>query len=78
MDDSFKDSLEKFNGIKEKFELNIRQWRSNPKLKVNSLFEKSINFFYELIQKEANISKILRLSLDFECRNLLVEKINFF
>jgi len=78
LDGSFKDSLEKFNGIKEKFELNIRQWRSNPKLTVNSLFEKSINFFYELIQKSANIPIIVRLSLDFECRNLLVEKNNLF
>ena len=84
LDDSCKDVLEKFNGIKEKFELNIRQWKSNPKLTVNSLFEKSydllrnqlMNFFYELIQKVVNISIILRLSLDFKCWNLLVERIN--
>ena len=83
-DDSCKEVLEKFNVIKEKFELNFRQRKNNQKITVSSLFEKPydllrnqlMNFFYELIQKASNISIILRLNLDFKCWNLLVERIN--
>jgi len=81
---SEKDVLEKFNGIKEKFDQNSKNWRTNQKISVNILFEKSydllrnqlMNFFSELIQKAENISIILRLGLDFKCWNLLVERIN--
>ena len=83
-DDSCKEVLEKFNVIKEKFELNFRQRKNNQKITVSSLFEKPydllrnqlMNFFYELIQKASNISIILSLNLDFKCWNLLVERIN--
>lgn len=81
---SEKDVLEKFNEIKEKFDQNSKNWRTNQKISVNILFEKSydllrnqlMNFFSELIQKAENISIILRLGLDFKCWNLLVERIN--
>ena len=84
LDDSCKEILEKFNGIKAKFEENSRNWRSNQKINVNALLDKSytlirnqiMNFFYELIQKAENISIILRLNLDFKCWNLLIERIN--
>ena len=84
LDDSCKEILEKFNGIKGKFEENFRNWRNNQKINVNALLEKSytlirnqiMNFFYELIQKAENISIILRLNLDFKCWNLLIERIN--
>ena len=84
LDESCKEVLEKFNGIKEKFDLNSKNWKNNQKISFSVLFEKSydllrnqlMNFFYELIPKPANISIILRLSLDFKCWNLLVERIN--
>ena len=85
LDDSCKEVLEKFNTIKEKFELNFRQRKNNQKISVNSLFEKSYDllrnqlmnyFFNELINKASNISIILKLNLDFKCWNLLVERIN--
>ena len=84
LDDSSKEILEKFNGIKEKFEANSRNWRNNQKINVNALLDKSyslirnemMNSFYEIIQKAVNISLILRLNLDFKCWNLLIERIN--
>ena len=84
LDDSCKEVLEKFNGIKEKFDQNSRNWRNSQKISVNQLFEKSydlprnqlMNFFIDLNQKSSNISIILRLGLDFKCWNLLVERIN--
>ena len=84
LDDSCKEVLEKFNGIKEKFDQNSRNWRNNQKISVNQLFEKSydlprnqlMNFFIDLNKKPSNISIILRLGLDFKCWNLLVERIN--
>lgn len=45
---SEKDVLEKFNEIKEKFDQNSKNWRTNQKISVNILFEKS----YDLLRNQ--------------------------
>jgi hypothetical protein len=84
MDENCKEVLDKFNEIKNKFELNSKNWRKKQNISVNLLFEKSynslrielMNLFDELIKKSENISIILRHGLDFKCWNLLIERIN--
>ena len=84
MDENCKEVLDKFNEIKNKFELNSKNWRKKQNISVNLLFEKSynslrielMNLFDELIKKSENISVILRHGLDFKCWNLLIERIN--
>ena len=84
IDENCKEVLDKFNEIKNKFELNSKNWRKKQNISVNLLFEKSynslrielMNLFDELIKKSENISIILRHGLDFKCWNLLIERIN--
>ena len=84
MDENCKEVLDKFNEIKNKFELNSKNWRKKQNISVNLLFEKSynslrielMNLFDELIKKSENISIILRHGLDYKCWNLLIERIN--
>ena len=43
MDENCKEVLDKFNEIKNKFELNSKNWRKKQNISVNLLFEKSYN-----------------------------------
>ena len=84
IDENCKEVLDKFNEIKNRFDLNSKNWRKKQNISVNLLFEKSynllrnqlMNLFDELIKKTENISIILRNGLDFKFWNLLVERIN--
>ena len=83
--DDYKEFMDPFRTLKEKFDSYSRNWKSNnAKINVKSLFQKNynllrnqlMNYFCELVQKNpVNITKILRVNLDFECWNLLVERI---
>ena len=84
MDENCKDVLNRFNEIKDKFDLNSKNWRKKQNISVNLLFDKPynllrnqlMNLFDELITKADNISIILRNGLDFKFWNLLIERIN--
>ena len=84
MDENCKDVLNRFNEIKDKFDLNSKNWRKKQNISVNLLFENPynllrnqlMNLFDELITKADNISIILRNGLDFKFWNLLIERIN--
>ena len=80
--DDCKEIMDKFKTIEYNFESYNRQYEGNKNFK--TLYQKSyglhrnelMNFFCELIQKNpVNISRILRINLDFKCWNLLVERI---
>ena len=83
-DENCKDVLNRFNEIKDKFDLNSKNWRKKQNISVNLLFDKPynllrnqlMNLFDELITKADNISIILRNGLDFKFWNLLIERIN--
>ena len=83
-DENYKDVLNRFNEIKDKFDLNSKNWRKKQNISVNLLFDKPynllrnqlMNLFDELITKADNISIILRNGLDFKFWNLLIERIN--
>ena len=83
-DEICKDVLNRFNEIKDKFDLNSKNWRKKQNISVNLLFDKPynllrnqlMNLFEELITKADNISIILRNGLDFKFWNLLIERIN--
>ena len=83
-EENCKDVLNRFNEIKDKFDLNSKNWRKKQNISVNLLFDKPynllrnqlMNLFDELITKADNISIILRNGLDFKFWNLLIERIN--
>ena len=83
-DENCKDVLNRFNEIKDKFDLNSKNWRKKQNISVNLLFENPynllrnqlMNLFDELIKNADNISIILRNGLDFKFWNLLIERIN--